>query len=98
MRQALLPVDAAGDPGGVEAFPARWCGAASVSGAWGVAFDVAAEGRGGVKRRVGEHRKAAKGRAWRCLLCPEKGVEADEKATTAAFERHYMAKHVERKS
>ena len=36
------------------------------------------------------------GRPWRCLLCPVKGVEADEKATTAAFYRHYMASHVQR--
>lgn len=51
-----------------------------------------------MKRRVGEHRKAAKGRAWRCLLCPEKGVAADEKETLAAFEKHYAEKHMEKGS
>lgn len=43
------------------------------------------EAGGGVKRRP-----------WRCLLCPTKGIEADLKATTAAFYRHYMAKHMDR--
>lgn len=38
-----------------------------------------------------------KGRPWRCCLCPTKGVEVDEAATTAAFYRHYMAKHMEGK-
>lgn len=37
-----------------------------------------------------------RGRPWRCLLCPVKGVEADEKATLAAFEKHYAAKHMEK--
>lgn len=49
-----------------------------------------------MKRRVGEHWKTSKGRPWRCLLCGERGVEADAKATTAAFEKHYAANHMEK--
>jgi hypothetical protein len=46
-----------------------------------------------MKRRVGER----SGRQWRCLLCPEHGVAADEKASLDAFEAHYAEKHMERK-
>lgn len=54
---------------------------------------------------MAEIRKSATGRRpWRCLCknadgtpCRERGVEVDEKATTKAFYRHYLAKHVEGK-
>lgn len=45
-------------------------------------------------KRVGVERQG--GRPWACALCPEKGVGEDEKATTAAFEKHYAAKHMEK--
>lgn len=53
---------------------------------------------------MAEVRKSATGRRpWRCLVkladgsrCTAHGVEADEKATTKAFYRHYVKLHIPR--